>query len=148
MDALEYNQAHGKRAISIETIPGDKVIVTPRSKEMFTAIAKPRYHRKRPIPFDKEIPQRDYFFKLTSLKPSETDVFQRIYATLNFQTNIGLLDQPPEKNKATISRALKGLREKDLVYRIKKGEYMINPWAILPPAGYRVRARAMWDSLK
>jgi hypothetical protein len=147
IDRQEYNEFHKKRKVEVTLQPGDNLKVEPGSKEMFTAIAQPQYHRKKPIPFEKEIPQRDYLFKMMTLKPLEADIFSRLIATRSLTTNICLLAPFPKSRKAKLYAALKGLKDKDLVVKIEKGKFLINPWAILPPPGYRVSARAAWDNL-
>lgn len=45
-----------------------------------------------------------------------------------------------------ISRAYTALKELDLVKRVSKGTYMINPKALIPPMTYE-QVQVVWDSL-
>lgn len=74
--------------------------------------------------------------------------FDLIFDCLNPETNQSDITHfefnSTEVNK--ISRAYKPLKEMDLVKRVKKGIYMINPTAIVPPLTYE-DAQEAWDSI-
>lgn len=74
--------------------------------------------------------------------------FKLIHDAMDYETNLASLAafEFNKTNQNRMSKAYQSLKEKNLVRRVKKGVFMINPEAIIYPANHD-KNKERWDSL-
>lgn len=92
-----------------------------------------------------EISQMSSNEKLCFFKIKDSMVYSRSDERIIYQVVIDMGDMTPSQ-KSKFSNGYTSLKQKDLVRRVKKGVYMINPNAIIPAK--HTAELTIWNSLK
>jgi hypothetical protein len=89
----------------------------------------------------------DLLDTLASLPPSSIKLFRAMVKARNVDTNEVVRTRllSPEVDSRFVQNHLPALMECDLIRRIQRGIYMINPLAVMPPNGNA--ARTAWAGL-
>ncbi len=95
----------------------------------------------------KETSYPDLFEVLKNLSPSGTWFFWTLTEKRDLKTNIAVYDAVSPTEAQKITRAYKELFSLDIVKRIKKQHYLINPKVMLPEKGEYVNVKNHWNSL-
>lgn len=116
-----------------------KIVPDRKFKYKFTPLGEKDYRGETMNGYD----------TLLSLDKNEQFLMKHAKNTMNlflvFSTK-NVANTPSEATKA--NRAIGTLMKKDLIRRIKKGTYMINPHLILPPVETQEETYTQWSSLK
>lgn len=89
----------------------------------------------------------DFVDVMSKLTPVAHKVFWEMVKIRNENTNIVLVDSSKQTSSqnAIISKGYRLLQEKELLIKIGKGMYMINPYAILPTFDKCNEVNLEWD---
>lgn len=75
-------------------------------------------------------------------------LFWLLQESINRKTNEAVFKVSTTKDKQLLSRGYKELYNLNIVMRIRKQQYLVNPKVILPTIGYYCSVRDKWDRLK
>jgi hypothetical protein len=132
--------------VTVEIKHNEEIIINTRTKHrnnkpVFMMIGVPAKIRNR-------TPGFPLMETLIQLNKEEQWFVGLLWKHINPETNECDLSHYEFNSTDTskVSRAFKPLKELGLVKRIKKGIYLINPTAIIPPTTYE-DVQARWDSL-
>ena len=89
----------------------------------------------------------DLFGELSRLSKGAHWLLWSLIKLLNTTNNEAHLVLRGPKNKAKVARAYKELKEKDMVRRVSRGVYLINPKIMLPNTGCFDKTLAIWNLL-
>ena len=136
--------------IELALAEGLEVSLTTRTKENkpgFMMVGNGWETRKNKDSVDLlwEISQMSSNEKLCFFKIKDSMVYSRSDERIIYQVVIDMGDMTPSQ-KSKFSNGYTSLKQKDLVRRVKKGVYMINPNAIIPAK--HTAELTIWNSLK
>lgn len=128
--------------------PNEEIIVSSKSRETkpkinqpFSCISRQGLYRGKLM----GIPLTELYMDFNK---EEQWFYKMIWKALNFKTNQAVIEQSKltkhESNK--LSSAYQSLKQKDLVKRVCKETYMINPNAVIYPDTQTENIK-LWDSL-
>ena len=90
----------------------------------------------------------DFIKTLTQMSKPELALFEQITDYLDIESNIGIV-KAPKGNQVAQNKIYKGyklLRAKDLVRRVQREMYMVNPDLIIPGDNY-IKCKHTYDKL-
>ena len=90
----------------------------------------------------------DMIQEMAKMNKAEIALFAMIELNLDWETNIGIVRNPKDNKSLTnkIYAGYKLLRAKDLVRRVQREMYMINPKLIIPGDNY-IKCKHTYDNL-
>lgn len=132
--------------IEVYLKPGEefshKKTIAWSKKPMFLMLGQPVKHHTR-------IPGYPILDTMLNFNKEEQRFFKLLIDNLNTETNVCSLTHVEfnDTQVVKLSKTYTALKELDLVKRVGKRIYMINPKAVIPPKTYD-EAQTFWDSLK
>jgi hypothetical protein len=93
----------------------------------------------------KNLPYPDLYKVFEELSPTAHWFWWRLNQHWNSETGIAKYLAPNKTEDNKKSRAYKELKKLNLVHRIKRGEYLLNPSAVIPDPMFFEAVKKHWD---